>query len=1099
MKKDKQLDSSYNTYHRRAMLMFTIVGIGIVVFFIMLEFILRAEVRRDQDANNNRFFLSTISNLNSNVNEIEELSENFHSNNGIMLNNLVKAYSNDNYRKFASMPTRTQSEILAGTTVTMEDCKILYIINRNADVIISADSSDNGRNVIDDGLLDIKEEELSDLCDSKVDYIAIENPGYVFGDDYGTTLCLYCRAIPGTYGADGNKYILMGIASNILDRAMDRLDDLSTWLNGSAIGNNGFALMADKGADRIVYGNIDGENKNNLTASALGVDEQVLTDRFTGVKTIAGKKCYVSSRKYTSFLYGKDNYIISCIPTADMYGGNFPVILWNLCILFIFLVLTVAYSSFVRAEMLRAGDEQLRVKLFTYKGTEIYYSRALGRKIIPVIFATMLMIFVCALYIQALMKLSSAFSESVAIGEEISRNVEDSVNLQYDFTDYYDMQNTSRAKLMAFIVALQGDEYFDFDRENESVISLGNADGNGKRAAVKDSYNNTVNVINKSKALSKLRDANYVENIYLISDAGYTIATSSDYWSFSLSSNEDDQSYEFWDILDGKRDTIVQMPMVSDEGKMSQFIGCSFDYYTCLDDAGNTRFVKYTDYLKQLEGSYEGNEITKHRGLLQIELDPDVESNIIDSAKPQYILANTRISNNGFLIGFLYDPINEAYDVVYSGIESMIGKNAKDLNIPENAFSGNYNGFQMINGKRYLQSFRDAGDYYIATAMPTDRLYSSSFVTAVFCAIFGFVLMIILSLFTLLIHDMDAEELYREENDPLAVFGHFEASKSWINSTPTQKFEMLIMKSLLLGGAVFLAAIIYEAYRFGSNSAIVYILSGDWDRGVHIFSLSAVFVMIILTGLIIRAFEHVVTLIAGAFGSRVETMMHLFTALIKAAVVTIVFFYCLFLIGIDPARLIASAGILSVVVGFGAQSLVGDLLAGIFIVMEGTIHIGDYVLIDGVRGKVKDIGLRVTKYEDDNQNVRIICNNELKSFANMSMKYSIVYYNIPVPYNEDYERIRNILNVEFLKLYEGNTFLKSIPLCQGIEEFSESSVDLRVKFLCDESERYDVQRFMHDNIMRIFMENGINIPFNQLDVHYDTIIKNNDENKHIIN
>ena len=84
--------------------------------------------------------------------------------------------------------------------------------------------------------------------------------------------------------------------------------------------------------------------------------------------------------------------------------------------------------------------------------------------------------------------------------------------------------------------------------------------------------------------------------------------------------------------------------------------------------------------------------------------------------------------------------------------------------------------------------------------------------------------------------------------------------------------------------------------------------------------------------------------------------------------------------------------------------------------------------------------------------------------------------------------IRNILNAEFLRLYEENRFLKSIPVCQGIEEFSESSVDLRVKFLCDESERYDVQRFIHDNIMRIFMENNISIPFNQLDVHYEPII-----------
>lgn len=1087
MDKNRKRDKSYRIYHRRAMLMLTIIGVGIISFFILLEFVLRTEVRRDQDANINRFFSSTITNLNSNAKEIDSLTENFHENNLIMLGNLVKAYSSDNYGKFASMPTSTQREILNNSTLSMEDCVLLYIINRDADVLVSAAPADNGANILSDELLDISKEEYEQLRDGGLDHITISNPFYSDSYEYGKDLILYCRVIPGTYGVDGSKYIMLGFVSNILDRASDRMRDLSAWLNGSTIGNNGFALMVDGKRDRIVYGNISGENLNNLTASSLGIDKEVLTDRYTGTRKINGKNCYISSRKYTSYLYGVDNYLVACIPVADMYGSNFPVILWNLCLLFIFLILIAAYSSFVRSEMLRSDGEQLRVRLFSVKGMPIYYSRTLGRKTIPVILTSVLLIFASALYVQALMKLSGAFSESVAIEEEISTNVEESIDMQEDFTDYYDMQSESRAKLMAFIVALHGDEYFDFAGESEGVMTLGNTDGGVKRGLVKDEYNNPVNVINNSKALNKLKDNNFVENIYLISDAGYTLATSSDFWRFSLSTKEEDQSYEFWDILEGKRDSIVQDPMLSDEGFYSQYIGCAFNYYTCLDENGNTRFVKYTDFLKQNGEEQGGSPITKHRGLLQIELDPEAQDTIIDSAKPEYVLSNTQISNEGFLIGFIHDAEEETYRVFYSGVESMVDKNADELGISDNAFSGSYNGFQRINGRRYLQSFRPAGEYYIATAMPTDRLYNSSFVTALFCAAFGFVLMLILAFFTLLIHDMDEEELYREENDPLAVFGHWESSKNWQNSTPTQKFELLIKRALLLGGAVFIAAISYEAYRFGSNSAIVYILSGDWDRGIHIFSISAVIVLLIFTGIILKAFEHVANLIAAAFGSRVETMMHLTTALIKAGVIVVAGFYCLFLMGIEPTRLIASAGILSVVVGIGAQSLFSDLLAGIFIVMEGSIHVGDYIMINGVRGKVTDIGLRITRYEDDNQNIRVICNNELKSFANMSMKYSIVYYNIPVPYGEDYMRIRKILNEEFLELYEKNRFLKSIPVCQGIENFADHSVELRVKFMCDESERYDVQRFVHDQIMRIFIENDITIPFHQLDVHYEPL------------
>ena len=1084
--KNRTTDRSHDIYHRRAMLMFIIIGVGIALFFVMLEFILREEARRDQDANNNRFFLSTISNLNSNTREFSKFVDNYHENNDIMINNLAKAFANDSFRRLESMSPGAQKELLLSAMSSMVNCEKLFIINRAGDILMSADPAYNGRNVISDELFFFSQDVFDNLCDGKTDHEMVPNPDFEEEKENGL-LSIYIRSIPGAYGADGNKYVFLACSAAVINRESNRMYDLSSWLNGSTIGNNGFVLMVNAEGDFVRYGYIGGEKVTNLTASAIGIDNEVLTDRFTGIRKINGVKCYVSSRKYTSDYYGRNSYLIACIPTADLYGGNFPVILWNLCLLFIFLVLIAAYSSFVRSEMLRTGDEQLRVRLFKIRGTDIYYSRALGKKIIPVVFTSVLLIFVSALYIQALMKLSSAFSESVAIEEEISKNVEESVETQNDFTDYYNMQNTSRAKLIAFIVALHGDEYFDYEAEKGRVMSLGNSDGSGNRNIIKDDYNNVVNVINDSSALDKLKEANFVENIYLISDAGYTLATSSDFWSFSLSTWEDDQSFEFWDILDGKKDTVVQIPRVSDEGNFSQFIGCAFDYFTCLDEDGKTRFVRYADYVKQSMGEYSGNEITKHRGLLQIEIDPDAGDTVIDSAKPEYILSNTRISNNGFLIGFLYDVTSEAYRVFYSGIESMVDKDAKELGISENAFSGNYNGFQNINGRRYLQSFRPAGAYYIATAMPTDRLYYGSFMTAISCAVFGFVLMFILSFYTLLIRDMDEEELYREENDPLAVFGHWTSSVDWQNSTPTQKFELLIKKALILGGAVFLAAIIYEAYRFGTNSAIVYIMSGGWDRGIHIFSLSAVIVILIVTGLIIRAFEHVTGLIAAAFGSRVETMMHMFTSIIKAVAIVVVVFYCLFIMGIDATKLLASAGISAIVVGLGAQSLVGDLLAGIFIVLEGSVHVGDYVMIDGVRGKVVEIGLRVTRYEDDNQNIRIICNNELKSFANMSMKYSIVYYNIPVPYNEDYQRIKNILNAEFIELYESNRSLKGIPLCQGIEEFGESSVELRVRFMCEENARYDVQRFMHDNIMRIFMENGITIPFNQLDVHYEPI------------
>ena len=163
MDKSKERDRVYRSYHRRAMLMFAIIGIGIAAFFALLEYVLRAEVRQNQDADNNRFFSATINNLESNAREIEDLTANFHENNGIMLGDLAKAYANESYRRFAAMPASTQSEILNNSTLSMEDCELLYITNRDGDVLVSAVSSDNGSNIISNDMLDLTKNEFEDL------------------------------------------------------------------------------------------------------------------------------------------------------------------------------------------------------------------------------------------------------------------------------------------------------------------------------------------------------------------------------------------------------------------------------------------------------------------------------------------------------------------------------------------------------------------------------------------------------------------------------------------------------------------------------------------------------------------------------------------------------------------------------------------------------------------------------------------------------------------------------------------------------------------------------------------------------------------------
>ena len=1054
-----------------------VAAVSTVLFIILMWSHLMYSFRMTQIRNNESFFSTTISNLDSNDREINSLIKRFDSNNRIMLNDLAGVYSYGNFKKLESMPVTDQSELLMKATSSMSYCCWILVTDREGRALMADIPENVGINIVRE--MNIDRAKFDELCDGVNQRIIVDNPYDSDGYLNSSYLYIYGKPIPGTGTGKEEKYILISFFSRMIDDTKERMNDLSAWMSESAITNNGTVFLVDASADVIKYGSVDGTDLVGDRASLSGFGPDVLSDGFNGRAVINGTKCFVSSKAYSSDLYGKDDYIVAAVPVKEMIRVIAPVFIWNICLFLIFLALVMAYISHAGAESSASREDPKKLRIFKIRDHSLYLSRTLTPKIIPVVIFAAILLFFSTFYFQLLMKMSEVFSESMRIEEDVSKDVEESAKLQERFEDYSDLQFESRAKLMAFIVELNGYSYLDPKREAES-ISVFNEKDNGKRDIVKDEYNNAIQVINNSENLEKLKNSNDVEDIYLISDSGKTMATSSSFWNFALSTDPEDQSYEFWDIINGKSETLVQDVRISDEGDLSQFIGCKLNYYTCLDDNGNTKFVSYTDFLDQEKGRYRGNEITRHIGLLQVKIDPETGDQMIDSARPEYILSNNRISNDGFLMGFSYDNEKDDHKVFYSPIPDMKGQYADELGIPNIAFGDNYNGFLNIEGIRYLLSFRQAADYFIATAVPVKSLYRECYATSVFCAIFTFVVMLVISSFMILSTDPNASYKSKEGVDIFSI--PFE-----------RKFENVLKNGLIALGLIFLLAIIAEGRRYGSDSVFLYILRASWDRGVHIFSVSACFLIIIVAAILMKMLGYVACQIASAFGPGSVTMMRLFSSLLKVIAIAVIAMYCLFLLGIDATRLLASAGIMSVVVGLGAQSLVGDLLAGIFIIMEGSLHVGDYVTIDGVRGKVLEIGLRTTKYEDDNQNIRIICNNELKKFANMSKKYSIVYYDIPVAYNEDYPRIRKILNEEFIKLYESNRSLKGIPSCQGIEHLSESSVDLRVIFMCEESKRYVVQRFMYDEIMRIFKENDITVPFNQLDIHVDSCLEKEDD------
>lgn len=146
--------------------------------------------------------------------------------------------------------------------------------------------------------------------------------------------------------------------------------------------------------------------------------------------------------------------------------------------------------------------------------------------------------------------------------------------------------------------------------------------------------------------------------------------------------------------------------------------------------------------------------------------------------------------------------------------------------------------------------------------------------------------------------------------------------------------------------------------------------------------------------------------------------------------------------GLDPTPLLAGAGVAGVAIGLGAQSFVGDLVAGFFILFESLLLVGDFVQIGEVTGKVEEIGVRVTKIRDEAGILHTIPNGEVRKVSSHSRGYVNAVVDVLIPYGESLHKVFDVLRKKAAELRESHSEIMS-PTELGLEEMGESTVKLR--------------------------------------------------------
>jgi small-conductance mechanosensitive channel len=201
---------------------------------------------------------------------------------------------------------------------------------------------------------------------------------------------------------------------------------------------------------------------------------------------------------------------------------------------------------------------------------------------------------------------------------------------------------------------------------------------------------------------------------------------------------------------------------------------------------------------------------------------------------------------------------------------------------------------------------------------------------------------------------------------------------------------------------------------------------------------------------------------------RTNTIGRLLGNIITYTVNFITILLILLQFGFNLTPLLAGAGVLGLAIGFGAQSLVKDVITGFFIIFEDQFAIGDVIQTRNYKGTVEEIGLRVTRIKSATGEVYIIPNGSIQEVTNYSIYNSIALIDIAIAFKEDPKNALELLKIMLSELYDGNTDMVKLPEVLGVEVIGQSEVILRIQVECKANTQGAVTRVVKEATVRAF-------------------------------
>ena len=220
---------------------------------------------------------------------------------------------------------------------------------------------------------------------------------------------------------------------------------------------------------------------------------------------------------------------------------------------------------------------------------------------------------------------------------------------------------------------------------------------------------------------------------------------------------------------------------------------------------------------------------------------------------------------------------------------------------------------------------------------------------------------------------------------------------------------------------------------------------------------------------------------------RINTLFRILKNFVSIAILVVVIMLILSELGIEIGPLIAAAGVVGLAIGFGAQTLVKDIITGLFIILEGQITIGDIVEIAGHSGKVEAITIRTIRLRDVNGHLHVIPFSEVATVKNITQDQDYHSFEIGVSYNEDVDHVIETIEKVGSDLQKDKDFKSKINgeiEVFGLDKFEDSSIIIKGRIPTVHKQQWVVRREFNRRVKLAFDKSGIEIPFPQTTISY---------------